>query len=77
MLLSGFTRKPSVYAGCGGFAGGTRYSRASFRFVVWKSSHQIWAELPERALRYLGGCPQYVVLDNLKEGVIKPDLHEP
>jgi transposase len=45
--------------------------------VVWKSSHQIWAELPERALRYLGGCPQYVVLDNLKEGVIKPDLHEP
>jgi hypothetical protein len=23
MLLSGFTRKPSVYAGCGGFAGGT------------------------------------------------------
>jgi hypothetical protein len=23
ILLSGFTRKPSVYAGCGGFAGGT------------------------------------------------------
>ena len=31
----------------------------------------------ERAFRHFGGCPQYVVLDNLKEGVIKPDLYEP
>jgi hypothetical protein len=54
-----------------------RYSRASFRCVVWKSSQQIWAELHERAFRYFGGCPQYVVLDNLKEGVLKPDLYEP
>jgi hypothetical protein len=54
-----------------------RYSRASFRFVVWKFSHQIWVELHERAFRYFGGCPQYVVLGNLKEDVIKPDLHEP
>ncbi|GEM_PF-1674702 len=34
-------------------------------------------ELHEQALRYFGGCPQYVVLDNLKEGVLKPDLYEP
>jgi len=45
--------------------------------VVWKSSQQVWAELHERAFRHFGGCPQYVVLDNLKEGVIKPDLYEP
>lgn len=64
-------RKPRL------FVATLRYSRASFRFVVWKSSHQIWAELHERAFRYFGGCPQYVVLDNLKEGVIKPDLYEP
>ena len=59
------------------FVATLRYSRASFRCVVWKSSQQIWAELHEQALRYFGGCPQYVVLDNLKEGVFKPDLYEP
>ncbi len=64
-------RKPRL------FVATLRYSRASFRCVVWKSSQQIWAELHEQALRYFGGCPQYVVLDNLKEGVFKPDLYEP
>jgi hypothetical protein len=44
---------------------------------VWKSSQQVWAQLHEEAFRYFGGCPQYVVLDNLKEGVLKPDLYEP
>ena len=64
-------RKPRL------FVATLRYSRASFRLVVWKSSQQVWAELHERAFRHFGGCPQYVVLDNLKEGVIKPDLYEP
>jgi len=59
------------------FVATLRYSRASFRCVVWKSGQQIWAELHERAFRHFGGCPQYVVLDNLKEGVLKPDLYEP
>ncbi len=54
-----------------------RYSRRSFRCVVWNSSSETWARLHEEAFRYFGGCPQYVVLDNLKEGVIKPDLYEP
>lgn len=54
-----------------------RYSRRSFRKVVWKSSSEIWARLHEEAFRYFGGCPQYIVLDNLKEGVIKPDIYEP
>ena len=54
-----------------------RYSRHSFRRVVWKSSSEVWARLHEEAFRYFGGCPQYVVLDNLKEGVIKPDIFEP
>ena len=59
------------------FVATLRYSRASFRCVVWNSSQQVWAELHERAFRHFGGCPQYVVLDNLKEGVLKPDLYEP
>lgn len=54
-----------------------RYSRKSFRRVVWNSSKETWARLHEEAFRYFGGVPQYVVLDNLKEGVIKPDLYEP
>jgi len=54
-----------------------RYSRRSFRRVVWQSSQETWARLHEEAWRYFGGSCRYVVLDNLKEGVIKPDLYEP
>jgi len=54
-----------------------KYSRRSFRKVVWKSSQETWARLHEEAFRYFGGSVQYVVLDNLKEGVIKPDIYEP
>ena len=54
-----------------------RYSRRSFRQVIWKSSQENWARLHEEAFRYFGGVTRYVVLDNLKEGVIKPDLYEP
>lgn len=71
MLGSDKYRKPRL------FVATLRYSRRSFRRVVWKSSQQTWAELHEQAFRYFGGCPQYVVLDNLKEGVIKRDLYEP
>ncbi|MFH2092729.1 MAG: IS21 family transposase [Pseudomonadota bacterium] len=54
-----------------------KYSRRSFRKVVWKSSQETWARLHEEAFRYFGGSVQYVVLDNLKEGVVKPDIYEP
>jgi transposase len=54
-----------------------KYSGKCFRKVVWKTDQQTWALLHEEAFRALGGCPQYVVLDNLKEGVITPDLYEP
>jgi transposase len=54
-----------------------RYSRRSFRRVIWQSSQEAWSRLHEQAWRYFGGSCRYVVLDNLKEGVIKPDLYEP
>jgi transposase len=54
-----------------------KYSGKSFRKVVWKSNQEVWAQLHEEAWRAFGGCTCYVVLDNLKEGVIKPDLYEP
>ncbi len=44
-------RKPRL------FVATLRYSRASFRCVVWKSGQQVWAELHERAFRHFGGCP--------------------
>jgi transposase/5S rRNA maturation endonuclease (ribonuclease M5) len=54
-----------------------KYSGRAFRKVVWKSSKQAWCRLHEEAFRYFGGCPQYMMLDNLKEGVIKPDIYDP
>lgn len=45
--------------------------------MVWKSGQQVWAELHEQAWRYFGVTCRYVVLDNLKEVVLKPDLYEP
>jgi len=53
------------------------YSRKSIRLLVWRSSVQVWAELHERAFRRLGGTVRVIVLDNLKEGVLKPDLYDP
>jgi len=52
------------------------YSRKSVRLLVWKSSSQVWSELHEKAFRRLGGAPRVVVLDNLKEGVLKPDVYD-
>lgn len=54
-----------------------KYSGKSFRKVVWKTNQQIWARLHEEAFRNFGGVTEYVVLDNLREGVIRPDLYEP
>ena len=53
------------------------YSRKSVRLIVPRSSAQIWAELHERAFRRLGGSVRWIVLDNLAEGVLTPDIYDP
>jgi hypothetical protein len=53
------------------------YSRKCVRLLVWRSSSQVWAELHERAFRRLGGTVRVIVLDNLREGVLKPDVYDP
>jgi len=53
------------------------HSRKSVRLLTWRSSTQIWAELHERAFRRLGGAPRVIVLDNLAEGVLSPDIYDP
>ena len=54
-----------------------KYSGKAFRKVVWKADQRTWARLHEEAFRSFGGSVEYVVLDNLKQGVLKPDLYEP
>ena len=53
------------------------YSRKAVRLLVWRSSAQVWAELHEQAFRRLGGTVKVVILDNLKEGVLTPDVYDP
>ena len=52
-------------------------SRKAARFLTLRSSSRIWAELHERAFRRLGGSTRVVVLDNLREGVLVPDIYDP
>jgi transposase len=54
-----------------------RYSGKAFRKVVWKVDEQTWVRLHEEAFHTLGGGVAYVVLDNLRQGVLRPDLYEP
>jgi transposase len=53
------------------------FSRKCVRLIRFHSSARIWAELHEQAFRRLGGTTRVVVLDNLKEGVLKPDIYDP
>jgi transposase len=53
------------------------YSRKSVRLLVFRSSSRVWAELHEKAFRRLGGVTRVVVLDNLREGVLTPDIYDP
>lgn len=53
------------------------FSRKAVRLLVWKSDSKTWSQLHEQAFRRLGGVTATVVLDNLKEGVISPDVYDP
>jgi hypothetical protein len=53
------------------------YSRKAVRLLTFQSGTRTWAELHERAFRRLGGACRTIVLDNLSEGVLKPDIYDP
>ncbi len=53
------------------------WSRKTVWLLAWKSSTRIWCELHAEAFRRLGGVPRVIVLDNLKEGVLAPDVYDP
>jgi hypothetical protein len=50
--------------------------RKAVRLLVFRSSARIWAELHEKAFRRLGGDTRIVVLDNLREGVLVPNIYD-
>jgi transposase len=53
------------------------YSRKSVRLLTFASSTHIWVQLHEQAFARLGGSVRLLVLDNLREGVITPDIYDP
>jgi transposase len=69
--------KPGTYRRPYLFVMTLKFSGKSFRKVVWKADQETWSRLHEEAWRSFGGSCQYVVLDNLRAGVIHPDIYEP
>lgn len=52
------------------------FSRKAVHLLAWNSSSEVWARLHEESWRRLGGAPKTTVLDNLREGVLTPDVYE-
>jgi len=53
------------------------YSRLLFLRPVFSMDARSWVEAHVAAVEFFGGCPARIVPDNLKTGVIKPDLYDP
>ncbi len=66
-------RKSVVYA----FIGTLCSSRHKFVEFVFKQDQRSFVESHIKMFRFFGGITRTISLDNLKAGVIKPDLYEP
>lgn len=53
------------------------YSRHRFVRFVFRQDVETWLDCHVRAFEFFGGCPKVLILDNLKSGVLKPDLYDP
>ena len=53
------------------------HSRHRFVRFVFRQDNHTWLDCHIRALKFFGGCPTLIVLDNLKNGVLRPDLYDP
>lgn len=53
------------------------YSRHLFVYPVLKMDQRAWIEAHVAAWSFFQGCPGRIVADNLRAGVIKPDLYDP
>ena len=68
---SGQLRKTYAFVMC--------LSHSRYRYVEFVTSQdqRSWAQLHINAFQFFGGVPCQIVLDNLKAGVIKPDIYDP
>jgi transposase len=53
------------------------YSRHRFVRFVFRMDAPTWIDCHIRAFEFFDGVPATIVLDNLKPGVIKPDIYDP
>lgn len=53
------------------------YSRHRFVRFVFRMDSPTWIDCHIRALQFFEGVPGTVILDNLKSGVLKPDIYDP
>jgi len=53
------------------------HSRFSYEELVWRQDTETWIRCHEHAFHSFHGVPKTIKLDNLKAGVIKPDLWDP
>ncbi|QBS36666.1 IS21 family transposase [Thermaerobacter sp. FW80] len=53
------------------------YSRHLFARLVTRLDQETWQDGHVRAFAFFGGIPRRIVPDNLKPGVLKPDLYDP
>ncbi len=53
------------------------YSRHRFVRFVFSQDIPTWIDCHIRAFEFFGGVPGSIVLDNLKSGVLKPDVYDP
>jgi transposase len=53
------------------------YSRHRFVRFVFRQDSRSWIDCHLRAFHFFQGCPKTILLDNLKSGVLKPDIYDP
>lgn len=66
-------RKRTLYV----FIATLSFSRHKYLELVFSQDQKSFVGSNVRMLEYFGGVPQRIVLDNLKSGIIKPDLYNP
>lgn len=67
------SRRRALYA----FIGTMSHSRHKYVELTFSQDQTSFVSSNVRMLEFFGGVPERIVLDNLKSGVIKPDLYDP
>ena len=53
------------------------YSRYMFVYVVTQTDQAAWLRAHVAAFAFFGGVPAFLIVDNLKSGVLRPDRYDP